>query len=260
MFTPKEVAIRAELSSEFAKMPAVPAVQTKAKAGLRQCQYDAICNLELSFKHGKKKALIVLATGAGKTFTACTAAYRLLNYTPAKKVLFLVDRNNLGKQAEGEFGTYKLTETGIPFSDEYVVQRLHNVKDIEKSHVVISTIQRLYAVLIGQTFVDTDDDESELDGDSTNDQSSVSIELPQDLKVARDTFDLIIVDECHRSIYGKWKQVLDYFNTARVVGLTATPTEEAYAFFNKNTVVEYTLEDSIRDGVNVPRAYSASRL
>ena len=233
MFTPKEVAIRAELSSEFAKMPAVPAVQTKAKAGLRQCQYDAICNLELSFKHGKKKALIVLATGAGKTFTACTAAYRLLNYTPAKKVLFLVDRNNLGKQAEGEFGTYKLTETGIPFSDEYVVQRLHNVKDIEKSH-------------------DTDDDESELDGDSTNDQSSVSIELPQDLKVARDTFDLIIVDECHRSIYGKWKQVLDYFNTARVVGLTATPTEEAYAFFNKNTVVEYTLEDSIRDGVNVP--------
>lgn len=252
MFTPKEVAIRAELKSEFAKMPAVPAVQTKAKAGLRQCQYDAICNLELSFKHGKKKALIVLATGAGKTFTACTAAYRLLNYTPAKKVLFLVDRNNLGKQAEGEFGTYKLTETGIPFSDEYVVQRLHNVKDIEKSHVVISTIQRLYAVLTGQTFVDTDDDESELDGDSTNDQSSVSIELPQDLKVARDTFDLIIVDECHRSIYGKWKQVLDYFNTARVVGLTATPTEEAYAFFNKNTVVEYTLEDSIRDGVNVP--------
>ena len=252
MFTPKEVAIRAELKSEFAKMPAVPAVQTKAKAGLRQCQYDAICNLELSFKHGKKKALIVLATGAGKTFTACTAAYRLLNYTPAKKVLFLVDRNNLGKQAEGEFGTYKLTETGIPFSDEYVVQRLHNVKDIEKSHVVISTIQRLYAVLTGQTFVDTDDDESELDGDSTNDQSSVSIELPQDLKVARDAFDLIIVDECHRSIYGKWKQVLDYFNTARVVGLTATPTEEAYAFFNKNTVVEYTLEDSIRDGVNVP--------
>ncbi|MBR4681399.1 MAG: DEAD/DEAH box helicase family protein, partial [Fibrobacter sp.] len=252
MFTPKELATRAELKSEFAKMPAVPAVQTKAKAGLRQCQYDAICNLELSFKHGKKKALIVLATGAGKTFTACTAAYRLLNYTPAKKVLFLVDRNNLGKQAEGEFGTYKLTETGIPFSDEYVVQRLHNVKDIEKSHVVISTIQRLYAVLTGQTFVDTDDDESELDGDSTNDQSSVSIELPQDLKVARDAFDLIIVDECHRSIYGKWKQVLDYFNTARVVGLTATPTEEAYAFFNKNTVVEYTLEDSIRDGVNVP--------
>ena len=247
MLTPKELANRANLQSEFAKMPAVPAVQTKTKAGLRQCQYDAICNLEVSFKRGKKKALIVLATGAGKTFTACTAAYRLLNYTPAKKVLFLVDRNNLGKQAEGEFGTYKLTETGIPFSDEYVVQRLREVKDIESSNVVISTIQRLYAVLTGQAVTDTDDDESEFD-----DESSASIELPKDLKVTRDTFDLIIVDECHRSIYGKWKQVLDYFNTARIVGLTATPTEEAYAFFNKNTVVEYTLEDSIRDGVNVP--------
>ena len=252
MLTPKELATLAELKSEFAKMPAVPAVQTKTKAGLRQCQYDAICNLELSFKHGKKKALIVLATGAGKTFTACTAAYRLLNYTPAKKVLFLVDRNNLGKQAEGEFGTYKLTETGIPFSDEYVVQRLRDVKDIEKSHVVISTIQRLFAVITGQAVTDTDDDESELD-DVTNDQASASVELPKDLKVARDAFDLIIVDECHRSIYGKWKQVLDYFNTARVVGLTATPTEEAYAFFNKNTVVEYTLENSILDGVNVPQ-------
>ena len=251
MFTPKEMATRAELKSEFAKMPAVPAVQTKTKAGLRQCQYDAICNLELSFKHGKKKALIVLATGAGKTFTACTAAYRLLNYTPAKKVLFLVDRNNLGKQAEGEFGTYKLTETGIPFSDEYVVQRLRDVKDIEKSHVVISTIQRLFAVITGQAVTDTDDDESELD-DVTNDLASASVELPKDLKVARDAFDLIIVDECHRSIYGIWKQVLDYFNTARIVGLTATPTEEAYAFFNKNTVVEYTLENSILDGVNVP--------
>ena len=261
MFTPKEVATRANIQSEFAKMPAVPAVQTKTKAGLRQCQYDAICNLELSFKHGKKKALIVLATGAGKTFTACTAAYRLLNYTPAKKVLFLVDRNNLGKQAEGEFGTYKLTESGIPFSDEYVVQRLHDVKDVEKSNVVISTIQRLYAVLTGQTLDDSDDDESDLDGESTNDLTTVSVELPKDLKVARDAFDLIIVDECHRSIYGKWKQVLDYFNTARVVGLTATPTEEAYAFFNKNTVVEYTLEDSIRDGVNVPpRVYRINTL
>ena len=261
MFTPKEVATRANIQSEFAKMPAVPAVQTKTKAGLRQCQYDAICNLELSFKHGKKKALIVLATGAGKTFTACTAAYRLLNYTPAKKVLFLVDRNNLGKQAEGEFGTYKLTESGIPFSDEYVVQRLHDVKDIEKSNVVISTIQRLYAVLTGQTLDDSDDDESDLDGDSANDQTTVSVELPKDLKVARDAFDLIIVDECHRSIYGKWKQVLDYFNTARVVGLTATPTKEAYAFFNKNMVVEYTLEDSIRDGVNVPpRVYRINTL
>lgn len=250
MKTPKELAVEANLHSEFAKMPAVPAVGPK---GLRQCQYDAISNLELSFKRGKKKALIILATGAGKTFTACTAAYRLLNYTPARRVLFLVDRNNLGKQAEGEFGTYKLTETGKPFSDEYAVQRLHDVSEIEKSNVVICTIQRLFAALTGQALNDSDDDESDFDtGDAAQDKSPASIDLPDDLKLAKNTFDLIVVDECHRSIYGKWQKVLKYFDTARIVGLTATPTEEAFAFFDKNTVVNYDLDDSIRDGVNVP--------
>lgn len=250
MKTPKELAVEADLKSEFAKMPAVPAAGPN---GLRQCQYDAISNLELSFKRGKKKALIILATGAGKTFTACTAAYRLLNYTPARRVLFLVDRNNLGKQAEGEFGTYKLTETGKPFSDEYAVQRLHDVSEIEKSNVVICTIQRLFAALTGQALNDSDDDESDFDtGDAAQDKSPASIDLPDDLKLAKNTFDLIVVDECHRSIYGKWQKVLKYFDTARIVGLTATPTDEAFAFFDKNTVVNYDLDDSIRDGVNVP--------
>lgn len=250
MKTPKELAVEADLKSEFAKMPAVPAAGPN---GLRQCQYDAISNLELSFKRGKKKALIILATGAGKTFTACTAAYRLLNYTPARRVLFLVDRNNLGKQAEGEFGTYKLTETGKPFSDEYAVQRLHDVSEIEKSNVVICTIHRLFAALTGQALNDSDDDESDFDtGDAAQDKSPASIDLPDDLKLAKNTFDLIVVDECHRSIYGKWQKVLKYFDTARIVGLTATPTEEAFAFFDKNTVVNYDLDDSIRDGVNVP--------
>lgn len=255
MLTPKELVQLAEegglvLDSEFAKMPAVPAAGPN---GLRQCQYDAISNLELSFKRGKKKALIILATGAGKTFTACTAAYRLLNYTPARRVLFLVDRNNLGKQAEGEFGTYKLTETGKPFSDEYAVQRLHDVSEIEKSNVIICTIQRLFAALTGQALNDSDDDESDFDtDDAAQDKSPASIDLPDDLKLAKNTFDLIVVDECHRSIYGKWQKVLKYFDTARIVGLTATPTEEAFAFFDKNTVVNYDLDDSIRDGVNVP--------
>ena len=117
MFTPKEIVNLAgsDIQSDYAKLPALPPVGPK---GLRECQFEAITNLEISFKQGLKKALIVLATGAGKTFTACTAAYRLLNYKGAKRVLFLVDRNNLGKQAEGEFGTYKLTETGNAFSDE----------------------------------------------------------------------------------------------------------------------------------------------
>lgn len=247
MLTPKEIVELAgdDIQSEYAKLPSVPPVGPK---GLRQCQFEAITNLEISFKQGQKKALVVLATGAGKTFTACTAAYRLLNYTPARRVLFLVDRNNLGKQAEGEFGTYKLTETGNVFSDEYIVYRLRSVEEIGSASVVISTIQRLFAALTGQKLDDNDDEEMEYDEYAPRKQAQLtgSVLLPPDF------FDVIIIDECHRSIYGDWRQVLEYFSNAKIIGLTATPTPEAEAFFNKNRVVNYTLEKSIVDGVNVP--------
>lgn len=248
MFTPKEIVNLAgdDINSQFAKLPALPPVGPK---GLRECQFEAITNLEISFKQGLKKALIVLATGAGKTFTACTAAYRLLNYMGAKRVLFLVDRNNLGKQAEGEFGTYKLTETGNAFSDEYIVHRLRNVEKIGNASVVISTIQRLFAALTGQE-VDEPDDDEEMEHDE--DTPGKQVQLTGNVLLPSDFFDVIIIDECHRSIYGDWQQVLTYFNNAKIIGLTATPTPEAMAFFNKNRVVNYTLEKSIADGVNVP--------
>lgn len=248
MFTPKEIVNLAgdDIKSQFAKLPALPPVGPK---GLRECQFEAITNLEISFKQGLKKALIVLATGAGKTFTACTAAYRLLNYMGAKRVLFLVDRNNLGKQAEGEFGTYKLTETGNAFSDEYIVHRLRSVDKIGNASVVISTIQRLFAALTGQELDEADDDE-EMEHD--DDTPGKQVQLTGNVLLPPDFFDVIIIDECHRSIYGDWQQVLTYFNNAKIIGLTATPTPEAMAFFNKNRVVNYTLEKSIADGVNVP--------
>lgn len=245
MYSPKEIVEIAGIEDEYAKLPAIPPIGPK---GLRECQFEAISNLELSFKYGKKKALIVLATGAGKTFTACTAAYRLLNYTSAKRVLFLVDRNNLGKQAEGEFGTYKLTETGNAFCDEYIVHRLKSVEKIGNASVVISTIQRLFAALTGQTIEDNDDDEESQEDGST----AGEVTLTGNIHLPPDFFDVIIIDECHRSIYGDWQQVLIYFNQAKIIGLTATPTPEAEAFFNKNRVVNYTLEKSIADGVNVP--------
>ncbi|MGL4981628.1 MAG: DEAD/DEAH box helicase family protein [Treponemataceae bacterium] len=255
MFTPKELAERANIKQPYAKLPAVPSVK---EGGLRQCQYDAISNLELSFKHQKNKALIILATGAGKTFTACTAAYRLLTYTHVRRILFLVDRNNLGKQAEGEFTSYRLTETKDAFSNIYTVQRLSGLKTIEKSNVVISTIQRLFAAITGQQLTEeNDDDESDFnDSIYTFEQEKAEIELGNNLLLSPDYFDVIIVDECHRSIYGRWKKVLTYFSKATIIGLTATPTAEAYAFFNKNTVVNYTYEDSVKDGVNVsPRIF-----
>ena len=216
---------------------------TLQKKGLRDCQYEAISELEYSFRTGQNRALLVLATGAGKTYTACMASYRFLAYTPMKRILFLVDRNNLGKQAEGEFGMFRLTENGDPFNTIYTVNRLKSNKVPSESNVVISTIQRLFSLLTGQEIVDNDDDDE--------DDATGEVELPGNIQLPPDFFDLIIIDECHRSIYGNWRKVLEYFNTAKMIGLTATPVPETMAFFNNNRVVNYTLERSIVDGVNV---------
>ena len=240
MHSPKKMAELAGVTSYFIGLP------TLERKGLRDCQYKAVTNLEASFRNGQQRALIVLATGAGKTFTACLAAYRFLTYTPARRVLFLVDRNNLGKQAAGEFGDFKLTETGEPFNTIYTTERLRSSKIPERANLVICTIQRLFAVITGQELQDGDDDESAFEPGN-----GAEVELSGDLKLPPDFFDLIIVDECHRSIYGRWKKVLTYFSNARIIGLTATPGEETMAFFNQNRVVNYTLEKSIVDEINV---------
>ena len=250
MKTPKELVQMAGLQSEYAALPALPPVGDN---GLRQCQYDAIRKLELSFKQNKDKALISLATGAGKTFTACTLVYRQLTYASVRRVLFLVDRNNLGKQAEGEFTTYKLTESGEVFNSIYSVKRLTSIDDIQTSKVVISTIQRLFSAITGQTLAAVNDDDEDDYADALYDaETEDEVTLEGKLLLPPDFFDLIIVDECHRSIYGKWQKVLKYFTNAKIIGLTATPTPEAEAFFNHNFVSNYTFEDSVRDGVNVP--------
>lgn len=216
---------------------------TLRRNGLRDCQYEAITELEKSFRIGQDRALMVLATGAGKTFTACLAAYRMLSYTPMRRILFLVDRNNLGKQAEGEFGKYRLTENGDAFNTIFTVNRLKSCAVPSDCNVVISTIQRLFSLLKGEPIEDTDDDD--------DDDASEPVTLPPNPNLPHDYFDMIIIDECHRSIYGNWRKVLEYFDTAHLVGLTATPIPETMAFFNNNRIVNYTLEKSIVDGVNV---------
>jgi type I restriction enzyme R subunit len=235
--TPKEIVKMLGIEDPYAGLP------TLKQKGLRDCQYDAITELEKSFRAGQNRALIVLATGAGKTYTACLASYRFLAYTPMKRILFLVDRNNLGKQAEGEFGMFRLTENGDPFNTIYIVNRLKSNKVPSDSNVVISTIQRLFSLLTGQEITDDDDDDE--------DTTTGEVQLTGQIQLPPDFFDLIIIDECHRSIYGNWRRVLEYFNTAKMIGLTATPVPETMAFFNNNRVVNYTLDRSITDGVNV---------
>ena len=235
--TPKEVKKLLGLEDDYVGLP------TLSSKGLRACQYEAITQLEQSFRIGENRALMVLATGAGKTYTACLAAYRMLAFTPMKRILFLVDRNNLGKQAETEFGTFRLTENGDPFNTIFTVNRLKSSSVLTDSNVVISTIQRLFSLLKGDEITDNDEDDEEIE--------DKEIMLPENPNLLSDFFDMIIIDECHRSIYGNWQKVLNYFSKAKLIGLTATPIPETKAFFNGNIIVNYTLEKSIVDGVNV---------
>lgn len=246
MHSPKKMLQMLDKKSEYGALPRIE------KKGLRDCQYDAEVKLEASLKAGKKKALAILATGSGKTYLACLASYRLLNYTPTKRVLFLVDRNNLARQTETEFSLFDRTEKQKPMNELYRINRLKRSEDIQ-GDIIISTIQKLFAVLTGQNITDDDEDkEDEKRGLSDAIKNEPAVELGSNLKLPPDYFQFIIVDECHRSIYGKWKAVLDYFKDAKILGLTATPIPEAYAYFNKNIVEEYTYDDSVVDGVNVP--------
>ena len=246
MHSPKKMLSLINQKSDYGALPRLE------KHGLRACQYNAEIEMEKSIKKGQKKNLVVLATGSGKTYLAGLASYRMLNYTATNRILFLVDRNNLGRQAEAEFSRFDRTEGQQEMSSLYEIKRLKKESDI-KADIVISTIQKLFAVLTGQKLSDDSEDaeDEQTTADEEKDEKEV-ITLGNDLKLPPDYFQLIIVDECHRSIYGKWKAVLDYFSGATIMGLTATPTPEAYAYFDNNVIEEYTYDESVVDGVNVP--------
>jgi len=218
--------------------------------GLRPAQIRAIRNLEASFKDNRPKALIQMATGAGKTFTACTFVYRLLKHADAKRILFLVDTKNLGEQAEQEFLKYQPTDDNRKFTELYNVQRLNSSYIASDSQVCISTIQRLYHILKGE---ELDESAEEENPNESTDWWKKKEPMPvvYNPEVPVEMFDFIIIDECHRSIYNLWKQVLDYFD-AFLIGLTATPDKRTFGFFNENVVSEYSYDDSVIDGVNVP--------
>lgn len=214
---------------------------------LRDCQISAVTGLEKSLALNKPRALVHMATGAGKTFTAITSVYRLLKFGGAKRILFLVDTRNLGKQAHQEFMAYTPPDDGRKFTELYNVQRLASPNIDPHSQVCISTIQRMYSILSGEPIDESAEDLSLNEVQQTAKQDKFVRYNPA---VPVETFDFIIIDECHRSIYNLWKQVLDYFD-ASLIGLTATPDKRTFGFFNENIVAEYTYEQSVADGVNV---------
>jgi type I restriction enzyme R subunit len=239
-------------------------------------QFEAITKLEKSFADGRQRALIQMATGSGKTHTAVNFIYRLVKYGGAKRVLFLVDRGNLGRQTLKEFQQFVSPVNNYKFTEEYIVQHLSSNSLDKSARVVIGTIQRVYSMLKGEKEppADLDDlsieslealggalpqsgsgvpplnslDEQSRDGSATLFKQPVPVEYNPDFPI--EEFDFIITDECHRSIYNLWRQVLEYFD-ASLIGLTATPSKQTFGFFKQNLVMEYNHEKAVADGVNV---------
>jgi len=222
----------------------LPELQTY---GLRECQVTALRNLEHSFKEYRPRALIQMATGSGKTFTAVTSIYRLLKFAKAKRVLFLVDTRNLGEQAEQEFMAYLPNDDNRKFTELYNVHRLRSGYVATDSQVCISTIQRLYSILKGE---ELDESAEETNPGELRWEKREQVPVAYNPKVPIEFFDFIVIDECHRSIYNLWKQVLEYFDAFQI-GLTATPDNRTFGYFHQNIVSEYNHEQAVTDGVNV---------
>ena len=230
----------ASLRARLQELPVLDAT------GLRACQLNAIEKLEESIKDDRPRALIQMATGSGKTYAAITSIYRLLKHADAKRILFLVDTKNLGEQAEQEFMAYVPSDDNRKFTELYNVQRLKSSFVAKDSQVCISTIQRMYSLLKDQEM----DEAAEKINPAEMVQPKQPMSVVYNGKIPPEFFDFIIIDECHRSIYNLWRQVLEYFD-ASLIGLTATPDNRTYGFFRKNVVSEYAHEQAVADGVNV---------
>ncbi|MBL8335184.1 MAG: DEAD/DEAH box helicase family protein, partial [Rhodoferax sp.] len=232
--------------SRMAQMP--PLVTRWSDFQLWPAQITAIRNLEASLAANKPRALIQMATGSGKTFTAISFIYRLIKYAGARRVLFLVDRGNLGRQAKKEFDQYVSPVNSFKFGEEYIVQHLTSNQLDKSARVCISTIQRMFSMLKGRELPDDADEASTERLEKLLDKAPEPLDYNPAFPI--ETFDIIVTDEAHRSIYNLWRQVLEYFD-AYLIGLTATPNKQTFGFFNQNLVMEYGHPQAVADGVNV---------
>ncbi|STO55564.1 type III restriction protein res subunit [Canicola haemoglobinophilus] len=215
--------------------------------GLRDCQLIAIENMQQSLAQDRPRALIQMATGAGKTYTAISIMYRLLKYTGKRRILFLVDTVNLGEQAEQEMRNFSPSDDNRKFTELHPSQIIKSSDVPHGIEVHICTIQRMYSLLKGE---EQEIPENEIELEAWEKQLQAPLPVTYQTKLPPEYFDFIFIDECHRSIYNLWRQVLDYFD-AYLIGLTATPDDRTFSFFNQNIVSEYTHEQAVADGVNV---------
>jgi type I restriction enzyme R subunit len=241
---------RASLQTIRGRLREMPGAYPLNTTGLWGAQVEAITNLEKSFVQDKPRALIQMATGSGKTYTAVSFVYRLIKFAKARRVLFLVDRNNLGRQAFKEFDQYRTPDDGRKFTELYNVQHLQSNTLDPVSKVHITTIQRLFSMLSGEPEYDPQNEENSLFDMGAALDAQPPREVHYNPSIPIETYDFIVVDECHRSIYNLWRGVLEYFD-AFLIGLTATPSKQTFGFFNQNLVMEYSRQRAVADGVNV---------
>ncbi|HLN02875.1 MAG TPA: type I restriction-modification enzyme R subunit C-terminal domain-containing protein [Bryobacteraceae bacterium] len=223
-------------------MPSLP------REGLWDHQYRVIANLEQSLARNDPRALIHMTMGSGKTFTACNFVYRLIAHAGARRVVFLVDRRTLGRQALNEFQQFSIPGDGRKFTEIYNVQLLSSNAIDPVCRVAITTIQRLYSILKGEPDYDPGNEETSAASLAQLRKAPDPIEYNRAVPI--ETFDFIVTDECHRSIYNLWRQVLEYFDSF-IIGLTATPSKNTLGFFNQNVMPPYTYSDAVAEGVNV---------
>ena len=236
----------------LARMQHMPELVTQWGQGganyqLWPAQIKAVQNLEKSLAANKPKALIQMATGSGKTFTAISFIYRLIKFGGARRVLFLVDRGNLGRQTKKEFDQYASPYNSYKFGEEFIVQHLQGNQVDTSARVVICTIQRMFSLLKGKELPPEADEESAEGAESLfKDPEPIGYNPAFPIEL----FDIVVTDEAHRSIYNLWRQVLEYYDSY-LVGLTATPNKQTFGFFNQNLVMEYGHTQAVADGVNV---------
>ena len=187
-------------------------------------QSEAISNIKQALQNRKRRILVSMATGSGKTRLAMALTYQLLESGYAGRVLFAPDTEQLERDALQAFQSYD--PLGSPrFSDQYITRGFDEYRDKGDADVVVSTIQKAHYELK---------------------------ENPEECSVGE--FDVVVADECHRGIYNSeegYGKVLDFYDSIEI-GLTATPHQKTIRRYNNNHVYSYDYHEALDDDKVVP--------
>lgn len=227
---------------------------------LRAPQLRAVRAVEQALEAGQRRALVQMATGTGRGSTEVFVAYRQLRYAKAARILFVVDRNVMAKQLTSQLRQFSIPDGGRSLADVYNVEELTPSGPMSSSSVVVATAQRLAAMLAGTPA--PEDGSVRVSAYETAEQVAQSDAAPLDVTYCEDlppdSFDLVIVDDCHHWLYGQGRALLEYFD-APVVGFSSTPVAPVFGFFNGNLVNAYTYEHAVADGLVVDYAVYEAR-